>query len=103
MHKRLKPLLLGAALIFVSNSSYALRCGNKLVDVGDLKHEVLLVCGRPESTEIIGYIDKEKDGDRIRVMKIEEWIIKTDNYYHSLTFEGNPLIRIESAGKDIDW
>ncbi|MCW8963383.1 MAG: DUF2845 domain-containing protein [Gammaproteobacteria bacterium] len=101
MNKKLTPFLLSAALITFPNISYALRCGNELANVGDLKHEVLLACGKPKSKEIIGYIDKEKDGDRIRVMKLEEWIIKINNFYYSLIFEGNKLIKIESAGKDI--
>ncbi len=76
------------------NISYALRCGTKLVNIGDSKQGVLLSCGQPESKEIIGYVDKEKDGDRIRVLKIEEWIIKSQNNYHSLVFEGNRLHKI---------
>ncbi len=100
MYRKLTPLILGAVLISFSNVSYALRCGDELARVGDLKHEVLLACGEPKSKEIIGYIDKEKEGNRIRVMKIEEWIIKTTNYYYSLVFEGNKLIKINFAGSD---
>ena len=70
--------------------------------LGDLKQEVLLSCGEPERIEIIGYIDKMIDQERIRVMKIEEWIYKIPFYgkqqYYSLVFEGNKLVEIEKAG-----
>lgn len=79
--------------------SFALRCGSKLANVGDLKHEVLIACGEPYSSEVIGYIDHEKNGDRIRVMKVEEWIIEKSGYFYSLVFEGNKLISIEDAGE----
>jgi hypothetical protein len=42
------------------------------------------------------------DGQRIRVMKIEEWIYKIPFYgeqqYYSLVFEGNKLVEIENVG-----
>lgn len=87
-----------AALSLVPETVFALRCGSALTDIGDLKHEVLLACGEPYSKEIIGYIDQEKEGDRIRVMNIEEWILEQSGYYYSLIFEGNTLVEIESAG-----
>jgi hypothetical protein len=88
------------ATIFTSPStSHALRCGSDLIDVGNLKHEVLVKCGTPISKEEIGYIDQKTEGTRITVMKIEEWIIEVSNLYYSLVFEGNRLVRIESAGK----
>ena len=88
-----------AVLLTLPNVSFALRCGSDLANNGDLKHEVRLACGSPQSIEIIGYIDQERDGDRIRVMKIEEWIIEESGHYYSLVFEGNVLVKIESAGR----
>jgi hypothetical protein len=91
-------LLCAVMTIFIfPNVSLALRCGSDLVDVGDLKQEILLKCGTPVSKEEIGYIDEEKDGNRIRVMKIEEWIIVVSKQYYSLVFEGNALVKIESV------
>jgi hypothetical protein len=91
-------LLCAVMTIFIfPNASHALRCGSDLVDVGDLKQEILLKCGTPVSKEEIGYIDEEKDGNRIRVMKIEEWIIVVSKQYYSLVFEGNALVKIESV------
>jgi Protein of unknown function (DUF2845) len=87
-----------AAFMIFPSVSIAIRCGSNIANTGDLKNEVLLACGTPFSKEVIGYIDQEKDGDRIRVMKIEEWIIEDSNNYYSLVFEGNALVKIESAG-----
>ena len=91
-------LLVASAALVLPNTSFALRCGSDLASIGDIKHEVYLACGEPFSKEVIGYIDKEKEDDRIRVMKIEEWIIQDSGYYYSLIFEGNKLVSIESAG-----
>lgn len=94
-----------------ANIAFALRCGNRLISIGDLKNEVLLKCGEPFSKEIIGYMDLVesesingvKSEKRIRVMKIEEWILEITNYgttyYHSLVFQGNKLTEIKSAGR----
>ena len=77
----------------------ALRCGTQLANEGDLKYQVLLACGEPVSREVIGFIDEEKDGQRIRVLKLEEWIILVGDYYYSLLFEGNLLVKIEFVGE----
>jgi len=98
MNKNITPLILCASILILPNVSHALRCGTKLANVGDLKHEVLLACGRPNSKETIGYIDKVQNGDRIKVLKLEEWILEKSNKYYSLVFEGNRLITIERAG-----
>ncbi len=99
MNKNISIFYLSAALFLLPNISYALRCGTKLASVGDHKNEVLLACGNPESKEIIGYVDKENEGERIRVLKIEEWIFKQSNQYYSFVFEGNKLIKIEPVGR----
>lgn len=99
MYKIIILLSAVVALFIIPQSSFALRCGNNLASVGDLKNEVLIACGSPFSKEVIGYIDQERDGDRIRVMNIEEWIIRVQNRYYSLVFEGNRLVKIESAGE----
>ena len=101
MHRKFSLLLLCITLLMLPGTSFALRCGTQLAMPGDLKHKVLLVCGKPVSKEVIGYIDKEKNGDRIRVLKIEEWIIQTSGHYYSLVFEGNKLLKIETIGKEI--
>ncbi len=92
------------ALFIITNSAYAtIRCGDRVVSVGDLKHEVRLKCGEPYSKEVIGFIDREESKKRIRVMKIEEWIVEENEHgtkrYNSLVFEGNKLTEITSAGE----
>ena len=84
--------------LFIPVQAFALRCGSELASIGDRKHEVRLACGEPLYQEVIGYIDQERTGERIRVMKIEEWIIEEAGYYYSLEFEGNILTCIEAAG-----
>ena len=110
---RLLLILTLVTLINLPGSAFALRCGSDLVEVGKLKFEVLLACGEPVSKEVIGHIDQSRytvsteDIDslssdteretieRIRVMLIEEWIIKQKKEYYSLIFEGNTLKSIE--------
>jgi len=91
-------------LALIVNNVFGFMIGNEIVSVGDLKHEVLLKCGEPESREVIGYIDRVVSGERIRVMKIEEWIVSVTSYgktyYYSLVFEGNELKEIRPAGED---
>ena len=99
MYKKIMTLIISATLFVLPNISFALRCGTKLANIGDHKNEVLLACGNPESKETIGYVDKENDGERIRVLKIEEWIFEKSNQYYSFVFEGSKLIKIESVGR----
>ena len=99
MFQKLIVLSAITTFLILPTSSFALRCGSELASIGDLKHEVLIACGTPFSKDVIGYIDQEKDGDRIRVMKIEEWIVEESSRYYSLVFEGNALVKIESAGE----
>jgi hypothetical protein len=92
-----------SCFLITTTIAHALRCGSNLISLGDLKNEVRVKCGEPKSTEIIGYIDHVENEKRIRVMKIEEWILEIKTYgsiyYHSLVFEGNKLIEIKPAGK----
>lgn len=38
--------------VFLSEQSFALRCGNKLIDKGDSKPKVISVCGEPTYKEL---------------------------------------------------
>ena len=111
MLQKLIIFLIVTAFLSFPNISLALRCGSDLVNVGDLKIEVQLACGEPFSKESIGYIDQirytdqknngnKESVERIRVMSIEEWIIKEKNNYYSLVFEGNTLKTIEWAVRE---
>ncbi len=84
-----------------------MQYGNELINVGDLKSKVYTICGEPITRDIIGYIDRvvyENESEkRIRVKKIEEWLIEVpiyrEYYFYSLVFEGNKLKKITSIGK----
>ena len=96
-------------VLFFINASFlharsTMNCQNGgSASVGDLKHQVRLDCGEPERSEIIGYIDKVKNNQRIKVMKIEEWIYSGSfygqDYFYSLVFEGNKLVEINKIAK----
>ncbi len=98
----MKNLIIGAilsVLIILPSTSFAFRCGTDIAQIGDLKYEISLACGQPIAKEIIGYIDKEKNGDRITVLQIEEWIYKISMSNYRLVFEGNKLVEIERLRK----
>lgn len=92
-------------LFFATTALYAESLINCAIggsaSLGDLKQKVRMSCGEPERIETIGYIDKMIDQQRIRVMKIEEWIYIIPFYgkqnYYSLIFEGNRLVEIENV------
>lgn len=97
----MKKILCAAVILALlpAASAFALRCGLELAQAGDLKHQVRTACGEPVSHEVIGYIDEERNGDRIRVLQVEEWIIEQSGYYYRLLFEGNVLKSIQNAGE----
>ena len=100
MHRKFfSAVFLAFTLTVFPNVSFALRCGTNLLSTGDFKFEALQHCGEPVSKEVIGYIDQSNSSGRIRVMNIEEWVIKVSGYYYSLIFEGNKLVEIESIGR----
>ena len=112
MVQKLIIFLTLTTFLSIPSTSFALRCGSKLVDIGDLKINVQLACGEPFSKETIGYVDQVRYTDqktkndnkeiveRIRVMSIEEWIIKDKNNYYSLIFEGSTLKSIKWAVRE---
>lgn len=46
-----KTLLFLTLFLWGSNSAYALRCGDKLLSIGDSKEVVVDLCGEPETME----------------------------------------------------
>ena len=83
----------------VAMSAHALRCGNKIVQIGDHERDVIRKCGNPISHEEIGYIDSIESETRITVSKVEEYSFKIKGRLYYLTFEGNKLSKIEAAQK----
>lgn len=52
MMKNIFEILILLLFMFVSEQALALRCGTKLIDIGDSKHKVAYVCGEPDFREI---------------------------------------------------
>lgn len=88
--------LTGLAVLMLSCGANAetMRCGSKLVSVGDRSFEVLRKCGEPDQRDEVGYL---LGGYDRRELRVEEWIYGPSNGMFSiLTFEGNRLVRIET-------
>jgi hypothetical protein len=85
------------ALTLLLSSAYAnagFRCGQKLVNEGDRKSEVLNKCGEPVSRDMVGYTDTINGNIGLQ---IEEWSYGPNNgMYYYLTFEGGRLRQIET-------
>jgi len=52
MKSIIKLMLIAVPLLTISEQTWALRCGNKIVSVGDKKYKVLARCGEPDYSEI---------------------------------------------------
>ena len=99
-------LILALLLAFVTADTFALRCGHKVVSVGDHKYDVLKKCGEPE------YIDQRTElvANRLRhpyatleieqyeQIVIEEWIYNfgRTKFKQLLLFENGILKAIRS-------
>ncbi len=99
----LVAVVMTMAFVGAAFAESLVNCGSgRSASLGDLKEKVRLQCGEPQRTEILGYIDKIQGTERIRVMKIEEWIYSIEvfgqRHSYSLVFEGNELTKIQDAG-----
>lgn len=99
----LVAVVMTMALVGAAFAEPLVNCGSgRSASLGDLKEKVRLQCGEPQRTEILGYIDKVQGTERIRVMKIEEWIYYIEvfgqRHSYSLVFEGNELTKIQDVG-----
>jgi hypothetical protein len=97
-------LLLGAfSLAFPVPSAWALRCGNRIVDVGDSKFDVLVRCGEPAAIEPRSEELTERAGEgrtRSLIIQTEEWIYNfgPTQFLSVLTFREERLVHIETRG-----
>lgn len=80
-------------LLLSSGQAMALRCGNKLVDIGDRKHKVHRVCGEP--TYVDSY-DQPIYGYRQGYNHVEVWTYNfgRSRFMQELVFENGILRRI---------
>lgn len=97
----MKTVVLAAVVALLAPlSAHAMRCGNKLVQPGDLAIQVRDKCGDPVSEEIIGYtLRGAPPGLRgEREYKIEQWIYAPiQGYYYVLVFEAGRLRDIDKV------
>lgn len=103
----MRALLLLLALL-VANDAFALRCGHRLVQVGDYKLDVLEVCGEPDSVErrtgIRGSRLRHPYGaleiDRFEEVEIEDWVYNFGprKFKQLLEFEDGELKSIRNLG-----
>jgi hypothetical protein len=106
--KRAKLLIFWLSL-FLSNTVFALRCGNSLVDIGDYKYDVYEKCGAPESigksTKIIGntfhFPHRTIDIEEYEEVKVETWIYNFGSlrFKQYLRFENDVLVEIKTLGR----
>ncbi len=91
------------------NASAAMRCGHKLVQLGDYKGDVLARCGEPESienrTKIMGstlhHPNRTLDIQQYEEIQIEEWVYNfgSSRLQQYLRFENGQLKEINSLGR----
>jgi hypothetical protein len=92
-------------LLFMTTEALALRCGDKLVDIGDRKIEVLQKCGDPLFVEnwreetIVYRSRLERQIRRILSSHIEEWTYNfgANRFIYFLRFVNGRLNRIEEG------
>ncbi len=117
MRRLALTLVILVAMLFVLNdAALAFRCGTRLVNVGDLKAQVLGKCGPPDSVDfweedrierVFGYSYSDDSyylGTRIPTavvvrVPIEEWTYNPGptQFIRILKFENNRLISIETG------
>ena len=73
----------------VAGANDGLRCGTRLVKLGDTKFQVLERCGPPLVREVVSGSDERR---------VEEWFYRRGQtqFIRVLTFQGTELIRIRA-------
>ena len=77
----------------------SLRCGNKVISVGDTKAQVLAKCGEPLLVEA-GTVEK-RSRQRTGTASAEQWTYNfgPSKFMKILTFRGSKLMRIEDGDR----
>ncbi len=103
-----KPLLLlwlcAGCLVLLSTPAFALRCGTRLIQVGDEKEEVEARCGPPFRKEVWEQeliLTVSDAVERSRIVTVEEWVYNfgPNRLMMLLKFEGKRLKNIETRGR----
>ncbi|WP_020561511.1 DUF2845 domain-containing protein [Methylosarcina fibrata] len=89
-----------------SPSGSTMRCGRKLVSIGDYKNDVYAVCGEPESidtrTKLVGstfhFPRRTIDIHDYEEVQVEEWVYNfgTKRFRKYLRFENGRLVEIRN-------
>ncbi|WP_430472555.1 DUF2845 domain-containing protein [Zestomonas insulae] len=80
-----------------ASAASTLRCGSKLVSLGDHVSEVQSKCGAPRTREFRGYREVTDDYGYRQEVGVEEWsYAMSGGMLYFLRFEGNRLANIES-------
>jgi hypothetical protein len=100
----LSALFLSAPLMLIPQSSFAMRCGNNLVDVGDTKIIVLKKCGEPTLKEEVGEdFTRENDslGRRGEKRYVEQWTYNfgSSRLIYVLTIKNGRVVDIQTTDK----
>ena len=87
--------LMVAALVLPHAASAGIRCGSKLIEVGDFSAYVLERCGEPDSRQVIsGSIGADSP-------VVEQWVYDFGSRQplRILTIVGGRVTRIEDSGR----
>ncbi len=103
MQSLFKAGLLTLTLTIVSSQAYALRCGTKLVKLGDRKHEVVRICGEPSYTDsfdkpIVAYGYSGYHHQTTQHVDVWTYNFGQSRFMQELVFEGGVLRYINQLG-----
>ncbi len=90
-------LLITIILLVFSRQALALRCGTKLVDLGDRKHKVLYKCGEPTYTD---YYEQIAPVYPYLTEHMDVWVYNfgSTRFIQELIFRNGVLHRINKLG-----
>lgn len=107
----MRPIFLLLALLF-ANDAYALRCGHRLVHIGDYKMDVLEKCGDPDTVDrrvgFRGSRFRHPHGalelEQFEQVDIEEWVYNFGprHFKQLLEFENGELKSIRNLNYGYD-
>ena len=97
--------MLSLALIAPAHAADSLRCGSRLVALGDSKVKVLDVCGEPLAREVLGsrtlHYGARRSGFIETTVLVEKWTYDAGRtrFRRELIFSGGRLVEIEFGDK----
>jgi hypothetical protein len=97
-------LLLICLTLLSAPETYAMRCGNNLVDEGATKAEVISKCGDPAFREEIGAdsdIISDSAGTRREHRYVEEWTYNfgSTRFIYILTIKSGKVVKIRTESR----